>query len=559
MKSYRWLSIILIISVFVFSGCTKEEMARNNSQDSEQEIKIDSPSFGEDKRLYNDDRKNSIVTFYMTISDTNGTSFYELNNWYSIHDSSSKSPKLDIIIQEGTETGAFAFDETDVNASIELRGKSTRIAAQKSYKIKLYDRAGLWKGQKTLNLNKHPYDGTRVRNKLSFDYFTLIPHTTSMRTQFVHLYVKDLTNKQSNGQFIDYGLYTHVEQANERFLATHGLDSNGNLYKASNFEFFRYPDQLKLENDPGFDKAAFESILENKGSKDHHKLIAMLEDINNYALNMDEVMERHFDKENYFTWIAANILMGNHDIMTQNFYLYSPLNSEKWYFIPWDYDGAWQSSSTKEVRSEIPDWQLGLSNFWGSVLHKRVFKNPQNVEALTKKIEELTTIINPEQTKKLLDEYYPMVSEMVKKSPDKDFLDINISDYHDVYYGMVHASEINKEMYMKNLEKPMPFFLNEYSVSKDEMGFEWDPSFDIQGDEISYTWQISEDPAFTKIIDDRKELIETKLVVKRLKTGIYYWRVIAQDSHGHKQGAFDIYEDEDGEKFFGVRKVIINN
>ena len=33
-------------------------------------------------------------------------------------------------------------------------------------------------------------------------------------------------------KFKDYGLYTHIEQGNERYLAAHGLDPNGQLYKA---------------------------------------------------------------------------------------------------------------------------------------------------------------------------------------------------------------------------------------------------------------------------------------------------------------------------------------
>ena len=35
-----------------------------------------------------------------------------------------------------------------------------------------------------------------------------------LRTQFVHLYVKDLTDSDT-GAFVDYGLYTQVEQLNK--------------------------------------------------------------------------------------------------------------------------------------------------------------------------------------------------------------------------------------------------------------------------------------------------------------------------------------------------------
>ncbi len=552
-----------MIFMLIISGCTNDHTINKEVKNEVQSIQKDSSAkvFGEDPRLYEFDKKDSVVTFYITVANRNQTSFYELNNWYSIHNSDASSPKLDIMIQEGTEKGIkeglFGFDETEMNATIQLRGKSTRVAAQKSFKIKLFDRAGLWKGQKTLNLNKHPYDATRVRNKLSFDYFTKIPGLTSMRTQFVHLYVKDLTNKDSNGEFVDYGLYTQIEQANERFLAAHGLDSNGNLYKATNFEFYRYPDQLKLETDASFNKDEFEKIVENKGSNDHRKLLSMLDDVNNQKLNINEVVEQHFDKNNYLTWVAANILMGNSDVTTQNFYLYCPSNSEKWYFLPWDYDGAWRSSPTAEKHSELADWQAGLSNYWGSVLHKRFFKDPKNVEALSKKIEELTAIINPVNTKKLLDEYYPTVSQFVKKSPDKDYLDVEIADYDDVYYGIVNESLLNKEIYYKNLEKPMPFFLDEHENEKKQHVFTWDTSYDIQGDDLFYTLQISTDRSFSHIVHEQKDMIDTEFTYQ-LPKGVYYWRVIAKDTKGHMQMAFDQYEDDNGTMHFGVKKIVVN-
>lgn len=558
-KKLKWF--FLIISLMVIAGCTKESGKEETKQEVQKQSNESEQSFGEDSRLYDFDKKDSITTFYITIPKENKTSFYELNNWYSIHNSDSESPNLDIIIQEGTEKGlkksGVGYNDDDANATIQLRGKSTRVAPQKSFKIKLNDSTGLWRGQKSLNLNKHPYDATRVRNKLSFDYFTLIPHLTSMRTQFVHLYIKDL-DSGPNAKFVDYGLFTQIEQANKRFLGSHGLDPNGNLYKATNFEFFRYADQLKLETDPSFKKKDFESILEIKGSKDHTKLLAMLDDVNNYSLNINEVVKRHFDRENYLTWVATNILMGNQDITTQNFYLYSPVNTDKWYFLPWDYDGAWDSLSKKEQRDPTPDWQVGLSNYWGSVLHKRFFKDPNNVKELSKKIEELTIIINPKQTKEFLDTYYPVIHPFVEKSPDKNYLDINVSDYKDVYYGMTNASEINKRNYYKNLEKPMPFFLDDSVDKKNRRVFSWDASFDIQGDDIFYTFQISTDPGFSNVIHERKRIAQTKVILNQLKAGTYYWRVIAYDTKGNKQTAFDVYEDDDDTKYFGVKKIIVN-
>ena len=115
---------------------------------------------------------------------------------------------------------------------------------QKNYKIELKKNKGTWRGQRTINLNKHMTEGMRFRNKLAYDLIRGIPQMVGLRTQFVHLYVKDNT-EESGVKFEDYGIYTQVEQLNKTALKSHGLDSNGQLYKINSFEFYRYEDIIK--------------------------------------------------------------------------------------------------------------------------------------------------------------------------------------------------------------------------------------------------------------------------------------------------------------------------
>mgnify|MGYP000249539576 CR=1 FL=1 len=115
---------------------------------------------------------------------------------------------------------------------------------KKIYKIELKKNKGTWRGQRTINLNKHMTEGMRFRNKLAYDLIRGIPQMVGLRTQFVHLYVKDNT-EESDGKFEDYGIYTQVEQLNKTALKSHGLDSNGQLYKINSFEFYRYEDIIK--------------------------------------------------------------------------------------------------------------------------------------------------------------------------------------------------------------------------------------------------------------------------------------------------------------------------
>ena len=222
--------------------------------------------------------------------------------------------------ENGPTQGEVGYGESVPNATVQIRGQTSSQNAQKNYKIELKKNKGTWRGQRTINLNKHMTEGMRFRNKLAYDLIRGIPQMVGLRTQFVHLYVKDNT-EESGGKFEDYGIYTQVEQLNKTALKSHGLDSNGQLYKINSFEFYRYEDIIKKEDDAGYDKTAFEKMLEIKGDSDHTKLIDMLTDLNDYSIGIEDVLKEHFDEENIVYWMAFQILMGNVDTQNRNVYL----------------------------------------------------------------------------------------------------------------------------------------------------------------------------------------------------------------------------------------------
>ncbi|NOU84529.1 hypothetical protein GC102_01880 [Paenibacillus sp. LMG 31460] len=511
----------------------------------------------EDKRLYQQDNDTSVDTIYLTIlpdksGEENPLSWYAMNRIRSRMDEGN----LKVIVQEGMpdgsgpKAGMFGYGASESNGKISLRGNTARYAAQRSYKIRLEDQAGLWHDQRTLNLNKHILDSTRTRNKLSFDIFETLPNITSLRTQFVHLYVKD----QSEGKgkaFEDYGLFTHIEQPNEKFLKSHWLDPNGQLYKAVMFEFYRYPDELKSKSDPAYNKKAFETHLEIDGYEDHDKLLAMLDDVNNMTIPIDEVVAKHFDLDNYMTFLAANILMDNMDTDAQNFFLYSPLNSDKWYFLPWDYDGGWE---LQRGQGSISPYNDGISTYWGSVLHNRFFRSEKNVQLLKDKIDELYASINNETVAKRLQAYRGIVEPFMVKVPDINFLPIHLDKLNDEFKRIEGVPLRSLERFKEDVEKPKPFFMGDLIHENGKYRFEWDPSFDLQGDDLTYDWILAKDPEFTEVVEQRKKLKETSVELNSLKPGEYYWKVIVQDSKGHQQIAFEL-QSIDNKPYYGVRAI----
>ncbi len=230
---------------------------------------IDDLPLQDNLAIYQSDDPGSVVTLFLTIKQGNSSdgtdhTWEQINDftkYWGLNDQTVVPEKTEAVVQFGDENGPLpgevGYGALTPNASIQVRGAVLSLAPQKSYKVELFDSAGTWRGQSTINLNKHVFDNARYRNKLSFDLLKGVPNMLSFRTQFVHVYVKDETLDPPQIEFVDYGLFTQVEQPNKRYLESRFLDSEGQLYKANDFEFYRYPDQIRPINEPLYDKDIF--------------------------------------------------------------------------------------------------------------------------------------------------------------------------------------------------------------------------------------------------------------------------------------------------------------
>ena len=516
--------------------------------------------------VYADDDDDSIVTMYLTVrrgnaADNTDHSWSEVNGNSTYYYDEKGIPRYGVegILQVGDESGPspdqIGYGLNVPNATVQVRGKTSSKAEQKSFKIKIKSGAGSWRNQKTIALNKHPYDSTRIRNKLSYDLIKTVPGMIGLRTQFVHLYVKDQTGNDATGaKFVDYVLYTQVEQPNKRFLRNHGLDEYGQLYKASMFEFFRYPDALKLADDPKYDLSAFEEVLEVKGNDDHQKLLTMLDDLNNYSLPTEEVFAKYFDEENYFTWLAFQMLTGNTDTTSQNFLLYSPQNSQKWYFISWDNDGAWGSGEDRLFKGLSGyNYEKGISNYWGSVLHKRVLKSPELRKKLDNKIQGIRKLVSESVVAAKVKEYQKVTQPYLYAMPDVMYDVYDVKGYEQVLNTLGQEVEINYQMYLTSLERPLPFFLDTITVEKDAVRFQWDVSFDFDNEALTYTFELARDYTFKTTLNKQENLKLPQAQTGKLAPGQYFMRVSVKNASGQTQTAQEYYEDQNGVRHYGVR------
>lgn len=503
-----------------------------------------------------------IETMYLTVSRGNSAentdhSWEEINT-YSVYDYEAMGVEryqVEGLLQVGDENapqpGELGYGQISPNCTVQVRGQTSSREPQKNYKISIKENKGEWRGQKTIALNKHVVEGLRFRNKLAFDLMSDIDELMGLRTTFVHLYVKDQTAGET--RFRDYGLYTQVEQLNKTALKAHGLDRKGHLYKVNNFEFYRYEDIIKLKTDPTYQEHLFEAMLETKGNDDHQKLIDFLTALNDFSISSDAIMERYLDVENLAYWMAFHILLGNVDTQNRNFYLYSPLNSEKWYILSWDCDSILKNTEFETLGMTVKGaWMEGVSNYWGNVLFQRCLKSAQFRKALDNAINDLRAELSEEKVGGMIDAYSVLTEPYVYSMPDRMYAPLTQTEYQHVKNSVYSEIEDNYRAYLESYKKPMPFYIGVPVIEGDKISLVWDHSYDFDAETIRYSVELSRDCDFRTVIQKEEGLMLPHTEFDMLQDGQYFVRVIAQNESGYSQMAFDTYL-VDNDRYFGTK------
>lgn len=551
------------------SGDSAADRVQRGSVEKAEVQDIKDVALRDNESLYENDDDTSVVTMYLTVSRGNQAentdhTWEEINTYsaYDYYEMGVARYQVAGLLQVGDENGPSAnqvgYGETVPNATVQIRGQTSSRERQKNYKIELKKNKGTWNGQRTINLNKHKTDSMRFRNKLAYDLMEEIPQMMALRTQFVHLYVKDETG-ENPGVFEDYGLYTQVEQLNKTAMRTHGLDAEGQLYKVNYFEFYRYEDIIKEENDPDYDVNAFENLLEIKGNSDHSKLITMLEAVNDVSTPIDTVLDKYFNRENLTYWMAFQILVGNTDTQSRNCYLYSPLNSEIWYFISWDNDASFKRNEyLLKNYSEQGSWESGISNYWGNVLFQRCLKSESFRDELFKAVSDLKeNYLSQKQVSEKISEYVSVTKLYGFRMPDSMYIGVTEAEYDQIAAAIPGEVEQNYQLYLESLKKPMPFFMGVPQAENGHLRLNWDPAYDFNAENITYTVEVATDYEFRNLVFSQENLVVAETQTDMPAPGQYFLRVRATNASGETQESFDYYVINSG-KVYGTKCFYVN-
>lgn len=456
--------------------------------------------------------------------------------------------QCEAVFQMGDENapteGAFGYEALTANAVVRLQGANASKRQQKSYRISIKDGKGSLDGMKTVVLSKSFADPLRITNKLCYELMEDIPSLLSTRTRLVHLYVKDTTTG-ADMLYQDYGLYTMVEPINKSYLKSRHLDDDGALYKANAFDFARHEDVITLSTSSQFQKDAFEALLESKGSDDHAKLLSMLKAVNDPNLSIQEVLDTYFDRDNLYHWLAFNILTGNKDTSTENYYLYSPTGSEKFYFISWDNDGAFRADY-EELRGpgQSAAWDTGIFSFYDNVLFARILEDETCIASLSTAVDTLyETYLTEPVVSSAVSRLTGLAEEYVFSLPDKTFARVTPAQYDALAAGIHEQIVRNYYAYYESLEFPAPFHIREPEVQSDgSLRLSWEDA--ARDKAVTYSIILDDSWDFETPLFSDSGRKSTEWVINRLPVGQYFLSVTAQTDDGKSQIAYETYSTE---------------
>ena len=335
-------------------------------------------------------------------------------------------------------TARFIFDNGEICDTIEpvgfrLRGNTSRYSQKKSFKVSFntFTSGGKYFGVEKLNLNGEHNDPSVIRSKVCWDIFRKL-EIPAPRSNHVRVYINNYY----------YGLYISVEHIDEEFIKTRFTYNDGNLYKClypANLNYLgEDPDLYKLEQNG---RRVYDLKI-NKEADDYSGFANFIDVLNNTpSADLKCDLDKVFNTNDYFKVIAADILMGNWDgyIYNQNnFYLYHNTISDKFEFIPYDYD------NTLGI-----DW---IGRDWGTRNMYDWAQHGSNYRPLYERL------INNQE---LRDQYTFYMNQLVDETLDVDSLVTAIEQRRD----MIAPYLVDDPYYPRDYGYDMDDFYNSYNIS----------------------------------------------------------------------------------------------
>ncbi|MBN1873184.1 MAG: CotH kinase family protein [Anaerolineae bacterium] len=229
---------------------------------------------------------------------------------------------------------------------LRYRGDTARTMPKKSWKL-FFSGSDLFLGNEELNLNADYIDQTLLRSAVGYDFLRRVGVPTP-QAWYADVYINNVYR----------GLHSQVEQIDERFLARTGFNIHGNLYKP----YYGSLQTVKSSDDnPDWWAYHYPKNTNRQSSnEDIQALITFINDTTDDTFVAEAA--GILDVNEWVDWYAANILLGNFEMLEKNYYLYHDLSTGLWHIFPWDVDLSLGHNASFGTPSPLLDYDISWDN-----------------------------------------------------------------------------------------------------------------------------------------------------------------------------------------------------
>jgi spore coat protein H len=169
-KKYILFALYVLLAGAVFFAARWYLTGGSSSEKADYSIDrsaLENLRLSDNQALYSEYDQAEVVNVYVTVHEGIDEKTGEVYNFEELNELRSEddgNPALRASVKIGDlQNGEYSLgsDNDEINCAFSMRGDSARKQDLKSYKIKIYDGAGSFRGQTVLNLNKHMVDDTR--------------------------------------------------------------------------------------------------------------------------------------------------------------------------------------------------------------------------------------------------------------------------------------------------------------------------------------------------------------------------------------------------------------
>ena len=174
---------------------------------------------------------------------------------------------------------------------------------------------------------------------------------------------------------------------------------------------------------------------------------------------------------------------------------------------------------------------------------------PIDMEKLNDAILDLREYLNKDMLTSKIESYKNVLKPYLYLMPDAEYEPLTSEQYDQIAASLPDEIEKNYQLYLESLETPMPFYIGVPSIDGDKLKFNWDVSYDLDAEDITYSVEVARDYLFRDVIYQNTTLIVPEAEMDLPEAGQYFVRVRATNTSGKTQDAFDYYVTDSGKNY----------